>query len=240
MSDYVLLNNSAHKDLRVITTRSESYGDNVMHAMTFPMEFRDVQSSYPIFFCKDSESGQFYPAALFGLEQNQNLFLTEGGWDASYIPMMIKRHPFLIGYQADSEHVGGKKPVVSIDMDNPRINNNEGEPLFSDNGEPTDYLKESISMLEAIHHGHEHNKGFVETLLEHDLLEAFTLEVVLNDGSKNQLTGFYTIAEQKLHELEGDTFAMLNKRGYLQAIFMAVASHSRLRPLVEKRNALIL
>jgi hypothetical protein len=101
-------------------------------------------------------------------------------------------------------------------------------------------LKESISILEAIHHGHEHNKGFVETLLEHDLLEAFTLEVVLNDGSKNQLTGFYTIAEQKLHELEGDTFAMLNKRGYLQAIFMAVASHSRLRPLVEKRNALIL
>lgn len=69
MSNYVLLNNSAHKDLRVITTRSESYGDNVMHAMTFPIEFRDVQSSYPIFFCKDSESGQFYPAALLVLSR---------------------------------------------------------------------------------------------------------------------------------------------------------------------------
>ena len=75
-------------------------------------------------------------------------------------------------------------------------------------------------------------------MLEYDLLESFTLEVNLNNGSKNQLQGFYTIAEQKLHELNGETFDMLNKRGYLQAIFMAVASHSRLRTLVDKKNAL--
>ena len=43
MSNYVLLGTSVHKDLKVITARSKSYGDNVMHAMTFPMEFRDVQ-----------------------------------------------------------------------------------------------------------------------------------------------------------------------------------------------------
>lgn len=239
MSNYVLLGTNAHKDLKVITARSKNYGDNVMHAMTFPMEFRDVQSSYPIFFCKDPVSGQFYPTALFGLEQDQNLFLTEDGWDAAYIPMMIRRHPFLIGYQADSEHEDGKRPVVSIDMDNPRISESEGEPLFTESDEPTDYLKASISVLESIHRGHEHNKGFIETLLELQLLEAFTLEVTLNDGSNNQLSGFYTIAEQNLHQLDGDTFDMLNKKGYLQAIFMAVASHSRLRPLIEKKNALL-
>ena len=93
-------------------------------------------------------------------------------------------------------------------------------------------------MLEAIHRGHEHNRGFIQTLLKYDLLESFTLEVTLNNGSKNELKGFYTIAEQKLHELSGDVFELLNKRGYLQAIFMAVASHSRLRPIVEKKNAL--
>jgi hypothetical protein len=107
-----------------------------------------------------------------------------------------------------------------------------------DDGEATEYLSDSINLLESIHRGHEHNKGFIDTLLEHDLLESFTLEVNLNNGSKNQLQGFYTIAEQKLHELNGDTFDMLNKCGYLQAIFMAVASHSRLRTLVDKKNAL--
>jgi hypothetical protein len=238
MSNYVVLNNSAHKDLKVNTTRSEIYGDNVMHAMTFPLEFRDVQSCYPIFFCKDSESGQFYPTALFGLEHNENLFLTEDGWNASYIPMMIRRYPFLVGYQEDNSNESGKKPVVSIDLDNPRLNKHMGEALFQGEGEPTTYLNESISMLEAIHRGHEHNRGFIQTLLKYDLLESFTLEVTLNNGSKNELKGFYTIAEQKLHELSGDVFELLNKRGYLQAIFMAVASHSRLRPIVEKKNAL--
>lgn len=238
MTNFVVLNQSLHKDLKVNTTRSEMYGDNVMHAMTFPLEFRDIQSCYPIFFSKDSESGKFYPTALFGLEQNENLFLSDDGWDATYIPMMIKRHPFLVGYQDAPDHDGGKTAVVSIDLDNPRINEHIGESLFTDDGESTAYLSDSIKLLESIHRGHEHNKGFIDTLLEYDLLESFTLEVNLNNGSKNQLQGFYTIAEQKLHELNGDTFDMLNKRGYLQAIFMAVASHSRLRTLVDKKNAL--
>lgn len=56
MTNFVVLNQSSHKDLKVNTTRSEMYGDNVMHAMTFPLEFRDIQSCYPIFFSKDSES----------------------------------------------------------------------------------------------------------------------------------------------------------------------------------------
>ena len=73
--------------------------------------------------------------------------------------------------------------------------------------------------------------------MDNDLLEAFTLEVTLKDGSKNQLTGFYTIKEPKLYELDGNTLEALNKQGFLQAIFMAVASHARLRPLVEKKSA---
>ena len=61
------------------------------------------------FSVKTQSLDSFYPTALFGLEQDQNLFLTEDGWDAAYIPMMIRRHPFLIGYQADSEHEDGKE-----------------------------------------------------------------------------------------------------------------------------------
>ncbi len=36
MSKHVLLNNVDHKDLRMVTTRSAEYGDNVMLAATFP------------------------------------------------------------------------------------------------------------------------------------------------------------------------------------------------------------
>ena len=237
MTDYNVLSKEMHLNLRVITAHGKQYGDNVMHAMTFPHEFRDVQSTYPIFFCKDQETGGFYPAALFGLEQNENLFLTDLGWDATYVPMSMRRHPFLIGFQVDDQHPDGKNPVVSVDMDNPRVNTSNGESLFLADGTPSDYLTDIMGLLESIHAGHEQNKGFVQTLVDHDLLEAFTLEVTLKDGSKNQLTGFYTIKEPKLYQLDGSTLESLNKQGYLQAIFMAMASHARLRPLVEKKSA---
>ena len=244
MSNYQILSKEAHKDLRVSTVRSAEYGDNIMYTMTFPMEFRDIQSCYPIFFCKDPESGQLYPAALMGFEQEQNLFLSDSGWDASYIPMMVRRHPFLIGFQADPDGPeGAAKPVVSIDSDSPRLidsadqSTDEGEALFNQDGSPSDFLQTSIGALESIHRGLEHNKGFIAALLEHELLESFTLKITLNDGSNNELMGFYTIAEQKLQALDGDTLAKFNAQGYLQSIYMAIASFARLRPMIDKKNA---
>lgn len=240
MSNYALLNKEQHKDLRIITQRGADYGDNVMHAMTFALEFRDVQSCYPVFFCKDGQTGSIYPTALFGLEQDNNQFLNESGWDATYIPLSVRRHPFLIGFQSSSENGDGEKaPVVSLDMDNPRISDTEGEQLFDDQGEPSKFLQTSIATLENIHRGLEHNKGFIAAILQHELLESFTLDITLNDGSAHQLQGFYTIAEEKLHSLDGETLGELNAAGYLQPIFMAVASIARVRTLIDKKNALL-
>jgi len=240
MSNYALLNKEQHKDLKIITQRGASYGDNVMHAMTFALEFRDVQSCYPIFFCKDEQTGGLYPTALFGLEQDHNQFLNESGWDATYIPLSVRRHPFLIGFQSASGNGEEQKaPVVSLDMDHPRISDTEGEQLFDDKGEPSKYLQSTIATLENIHRGLEHNKGFIAAILEYELLEPFTLEVTLNNGSTHQLQGFYTIAEEKLHKLDGPALGELNAKGYLQPIFMAVASIARVRTLIDKKNALL-
>ena len=152
MSNYVILTKTAHRDTKVILDRSEAYGDKVKIALTFPQEFRNVQACYPIFFIKDGDTGQFYPAAIFGFEDNENLFLTDQGWDATYIPMMIRRHPFLIGFQpGPNGEKAEDNPVVSIDMDNPRVNGEKGEALFTEEGNQTPYLEGSIAGLEAIH-----------------------------------------------------------------------------------------
>ena len=109
MSNFAILNKTAHKDTKVITDRSADLGDKVKFVMTFPLEFRNVQSNYPIFFIKDGDTGQFYPIALFGFEKDENLFLSDAGWDASYIPMMVKRQPFLIGFQGDADTPDAQK-----------------------------------------------------------------------------------------------------------------------------------
>lgn len=237
MTNHVLLNNITHKDLKVITDRSEQYGDNVMFATTFPLEFRSIQAHYPIFFHKNNKTGSFYPIALFGFKEKENLFLNENGWDASYIPLTIERHPFLIGFQQfQEEGVAKKQMVIHVDIDNPRVNETEGEVLFMKHGGNTSYLEHVASVLEAIHYGYEHSEGFIDMLLALDLLESFSLDIQLNDGSNNQMQGFYTINEDKLGALNGDVLTKLHGLGYLQAIYMVVASHSNIRKLIDEKN----
>ena len=238
MSKYSLLSQSEHAKLRVITERGAAYGDNLMYAMTFPLEFRNIESSYPIFFAKDGESGQFYPLALFGFQRDENLYLNGSHWDATYMPMMVERNPFLIGFQQSPDVENGeKRPVVSINVESPRVSETEGEALFTDSGEPSEYLQKSMENLQTIHRGHEQNKTFIAALLENDLLEVFNLDITLKDGSNNRLEGFYTINEEKLAGLQAETLGQLHEQGFLQAIYMAVASFSRVSGLIAKKNA---
>lgn len=230
MANSVLLNNVDHRNLRVITTRGADFGDNVMYALTFPAEFRSVQAHYPIVFAKSAD-GQFQPIALFGFQEKQNLFLGSRGWDATYLPLTIERQPFLIG-------VGGQQMMVHVDLDSPRISQTAGEALFREHGGTTEFLERMNSVLLAIHQGFQSTPQFVAALLEHDLLESFVLDVQLANGSQNRLAGFYTVHEERLNALDGSALERLSKAGHLQAIYMAIASLSNFRILIERQNRL--
>jgi hypothetical protein len=233
MTNFVVLNRQEHANLRVIREHGAQFGDAVKFAMTFPFEFRNIQGCYPIFFSKNSETGKYFPLALFGLEGDENLFLSESGWDADYIPLMIRRHPFLIGFQPDRENPDQQMPIVSIDMDNPRISEDQGEPLFLEHGGTTDFLQEATGNLELIHQGHQMNDRFSDVLQQYDLLEAFTLDIELGEDTSKQLLGYYTVKEEALQKLKADALEDLNNQGFLQPLFMVIASHSRLKKLIE-------
>ena len=240
MANFELLNNVDHKDLRIIITRSAEYGDNTWFTQTFPQEFRNLQKHYPIFFTKNTETGKFRPVAIFGFENRENLFLDEDGWDASYIPLNIMRQPFLIGFQESQEDgPDGQQLVVSIDMDNPRVSETEGEPVFLEHGGNSEFLEQITSILNVIQQGSERNKLFVDMLLGMDLLESFVLDIQLNDGSEHRLSGFYTINEESLAGLKGDDLVILNNHGFLEAVYMVIASMSNISTLIEKRNKML-
>ncbi|MDD8057567.1 SapC family protein [Shewanella metallivivens] len=238
MSQHVLLNSIDHKDLKVNSNRSAALGDNVWFSVTFPQEFRSIQAHYPIFFHKDSATGQFYSMALFGFAQNENLFLSDAGWSASYVPLSVRRQPFLIGQQTVREDgVERLQRVIHIDLDHPRVSQTEGESLFLPYGGNTPLLDEVGEMLEIIHHGLIDSQRFIDALIEHELLESFTLDIELDNGKKHQMIGFYTINENTLAELSADALAKLHQQGYLQAIYMALASQSKVRDLLNLKNA---
>ena len=235
MSRYEVLNSEKHRQLRIKTGYGPALGDAVMYAMTYPMEFRDIQSCYPILFTKDTNTGGFFAAALLGFERDQNLFLRDDDWEAAYVPALVQRQPFLIAKGGKDDT---KPPVVSVDLDHPRVTEDEGEALFDAGGEPSEFLKQKIALLDKLHRGLQHSSGFIDTLLQHELLEQITLDIAFNDGNKKTLQGFYCIAEERLYQLKGDVLESLNQAGYLQPVFMAVASLSRVRDLIERRNRL--
>jgi hypothetical protein len=230
MANHAPLNNVAHKNLRIVTTRGAAYGDAVMSALTFPAEFRDLQACYPIVFAQDGNGG-YDAVALLGFEPGENLFLGPNGWDAPTIPLSIERQPFMIGR-------GGGETSVHIDLDSPRVRAGgiEGEALFLTYGGTSEYLERITSVLRTIHDGVQASRAFVAALVELELIESFVLDVELDDGTQNRLAGFYTIDEDRLAALSGEQLARLHRDGYLQAIYMAVASLAQFRGLVQRKN----
>ena len=238
MTNHVILNNIEHKDIKVIRDRSAQFGDNVMGVPIITREFRDAQNDFPIFFHQDSPEGKLMPFAMFGLVRDENLFLDERGWNANYIPLVMETGPFLIGFQQKSD--GDKGLVISLDLDHPRVSYTEGEALFLPHGGNSKYIERVSQVLNTIHEGQAATEGFVDAMLDHDLIEPFALNVDLDDGSKNRLEGFHTVHEEKLTQLDGEVLAEFSQKGYLQCAYMVVASLSNIRKLIQKKNEQLL
>jgi len=236
MSNHQILNSTDHLKLRIHTETGADLGDAVMACLAVPAEFRQIQAEFPIVFRRDVEQGTFTAMALFGFQNGENLFLENGQWTARYRPLALAIQPFLVGRPASEDG----EAQVHIDMDHKRISNDgEGTRVFDNDGKSTPYLEDIASRLGALHEGYENSAGFMAAISRHELLEPFTLEVPLRDGSKNSLVGFHTIDEEKLRALDGDALAELQVEGHLLPIFMAVASIAQFSGLLARKNAQI-
>lgn len=235
MSNHAILNPADHADLRIHTAASADLGDDAMACPTVPAEFRQVQAHYPIVLRRDLATGQMGALALFGFESGENLFLRGGAWDVPYRPLAMAIQPFLIGRPATP----GGIAQVHVDLDHPRISTTgEGMRVFDAEGKPTPYLEDIAGKLGDLDHAHREAAAFYAALDRYELAEPFTLEVALDDGSKNALVGYHTIDEARLAALGGEALQDLMAAGHLMRIAMIIASLSHFADLVARKNAL--
>lgn len=233
MSNHQILNPANHAQLRVHIGADAAFGDNVMACLTVPAEFRSVQAHYPIVFRRDITTGAFSALALFGFENGENLFLDGDRWDARYKPLAQSIQPFLIGRSGPDAETA----QVHIDMASPRVSTNgEGMRVFDEDGRPTPYLEAMAGRLGDLDHGYRQSTDFYAALERYNLLEPFTLEVPLNDGSRHSLVGYHIIAEDQLAALDGTALADLQAKGYLMPIYMVLASLPQFGDLIARKN----
>jgi hypothetical protein len=234
---HIQLNNIEHRNLRVSTDYSPRLGDNISYGLVVPAELRTAQNFYPIFLQKDASTDKFFLSALFGFQEGENLFLDESGWKASYIPISIKRQPFVIGSQVYTENGQQKySQVIHIDIESPRLNTPYGELLFTESGEQTPYLNNIADMLNALHHGLFETEQLVQQLLAYNLIEKFTLNIAFNEHKKYELVDFYTINEDVLRSLTDPQVVALFRSGAMDVIFSMLHSQGRITSLIELKK----
>src|SRR5690606_34175452 len=118
MARYELLDNDAHRDLRVALGHGPQFGDAVGAVPAFPTEFAELLRDYPILLKRNADDFGWEAFALLGFDRDENLLLQDGCWEAAYLPGCVAKGPFLIGFQPRVEH--GREilePVVHVDLD---------------------------------------------------------------------------------------------------------------------------
>lgn len=235
MSQPVLLNSNDHKRLRIRQEAAFSKEASMRNCSVVLQEFQRLAACYPVAFTKNIETGKFTVIAVMGFDEGENLFVHKGHWQAPYLPLNIRRNPFMIGTQKTPE--GDQEQVVLIDLDDERVQEQEGEPLFNEQGFPTPFLETKTSILKTMQDGLEQTAAFAERMLELDLIVPATFRVEFKNREKREIKGLYSINQDGLSALDAATAGELHAQGYLEAAYMMVASLGQMQSLIDRKNA---
>jgi hypothetical protein len=225
MSNIVILDSRAHRDLRVHARAAAQYGDNQRFVGVVLSEFQALAMHYPILFSKDANTGQFYCGAMLGFDAGENLFLEEHRMLSAYRPLNLQRGPFLTA-----------GPDLAIDLDHPRVAPSGDQELFTEAGEPNAYLQSVMGLMRELRPGVERTRIFIETMLSLKLIEPMTISARFDDGINRQFTGLYTINRDALKQLADAAALDLFRRGYLELIYLMLASLVHVSALAQRKN----
>ena len=238
MAKHSVLNNVTHKDTKVLTHCSAQFGHAIGAIQVLPNEFTRAQCEYPILFLRDQNTQEFNAFAIVGLHNEENLFLDEkAGWRAGYIPNIVKKGPFSIGFQnqtsADEED---KKAVILIDEEDPRVNTQHGQPVFLEMGGNSAYLESMQNTLAQLDEGAKLSAPMFAAFKDLDLLEACVLDVKIDEENAVKFEGYHTINLERLGQLAGNELEALNKAGLLSLAFAAANSLFNIEKLVKLKR----
>jgi len=229
MTQIVPLNNEVHRSITVDGRTSAAYGDNQRFVQVIVKEFPLLVIHYPILLSKDTQTGQFHCGAMLGFDEGENLFFEEWTRGELYRPLNLQRGPF---------YANG--PELAIDLDNPRVGAEGGEPLFTEQGQPSRYLQSIIWSFQNLKPGLDMTRIFITRLLELKLIEPVEIEVELDDGTPRKCIDLYTIDKEVLEKLPDAVVVDLFRRGYMRLIHFMIASLKHIPVLASRKTSRLL
>jgi len=231
----VQINNIDHADLRVSPQAGREFGDAANQALVFPSEFEDLQREFAIIFRRRDAGIQAY--ALLGLDRDENLFLADDRWTSRYVPASHRRGPFSIGIARPSTEGGIGEPLVHIDMDDPRVGDGDGLPLFLEHGGNAPYLDHMIGVLRLLYQDMDNAPAAYAALDDAGLLTPVTLTVDVSEERRYTVPDVLVIDTERLAQLSGEPLDRLHRSGLLRLATLAVASLGNIQQLIVRKQA---
>ncbi len=221
------LSRAAHGDLRINPGKAGSEAANDHLVPLSKIELRQAARCYPLFFVKDLETGQFYPAALLGLKANENLFWDGNAFVTEYVPLNIRRLPFYIG--GDDPAQG----MICIDADSACIDPQGTNRILDEDASDSAYIQGIQAMLAALSQNHEATREFAQEAARIGLLSEIKLDIVLDDGEAINVAGLYGIDDRTL-ERKFDEIASFEEKLLYMAMMLSL---DHVSGLVRRKNA---
>lgn len=227
-----------HAKLRLKPNPDWSHAQGTHLAGITLNELSATACNFPIVFVQNPNSKIFHPVAMLGLRPGENAYYNaEGGWDGTYVPLMIQRHPFMIGFD-DTKPEDAKELTACLNRASPFLTDNPGEgiALFKEDGTETDLLVTIHALLKNIFDGERLTEQFVAKLAEFNLFSHFELIMQPQSAEPRKITGMFTIDEQKMRELKPEQVQELHKLDFLAPAYIIMGTLYQLNTLLKLRN----
>ena len=235
MTKLANLDRVAHQGLRVLNDRAFVVCRDVTTCPVLLGEIPRLVVEYPVAIIRNTESGRLLCVALFGVDPRENLYWRDERWNAFSMPLNIARQPFFVAVPDNSPDPAESRQLITcIDVDNPAVQDSEGERLFDDEGKESPYLRHKLAILSELIAGEQSTQEFLARLESLGLIRPFQVEFKVGTNEPRKITGLHSIDEQKLRALDAATLADLNTRGYLHAIYAMLSSLGHLQILARR------
>ena len=232
----VQINNIDHADLRVSPRAGAAFGDAANQALVFPAEFEELQREFAIIFRRRDEGLQAY--ALLGLDSDENLYLVGDYWTSRYVPASHQRGPFSIGMvRSSGDDIG--EPMLHVDLDDARVGDDTGLPLFLEHGGNTPYLNHVTGVLRLLYEGMETAPPAYAALDEAGLLTPVTLTVDVSEERRYTVPDVLVVDIERLAAVTGEALEQLHKTGVLRLAILAAASLGNIQQLIARKQLLL-
>jgi hypothetical protein len=228
-----MLDSVKHKNLRV-NTKSYNCEQNFVNAASVMVnELSTVVHEYPIFITKNNATGEFQLTAILGFSNGENLYLKDDEWQANYLPLDILRRPFQL---VKPDKTSSSEGHLAIDTASKQLQENTGENLFDNSGNPTAYLQRIQQIFSQLINGAKHTRAILSKADELGLIEPVTINIELNDKDSTSLNGLYSIKQKAVTELKGSTLETCHNAGVLQVCHLLLSSGIHLEKLIKWKN----